>query len=82
MTPQTRALLVRLCAERAGLWLASAADMDVEARLGPLARHEGYTGVDDLMAAVNSQNLNRLGWRVVEAMSPAPARQPGWRASR
>jgi len=73
MKPQAHDFLVRLCAERAGLRLAAAAPMDIEARLAPVARREGFSGVDDLLAAVNGRNLDRLGWKVVEAMAPAPA---------
>ena len=71
MTPQDRALIARLCAERAGLKVDPDKAYLLENRLGPVARREGFASVHDFVCAVRDRDEERLIWAAVEAMSPA-----------
>ena len=71
MTPQDRALIARLCAERAGLKVDAEKTYLLENRLGPVARREGFASVHDFVCAVRDRDEDRLIWAAVEAMSPA-----------
>jgi chemotaxis protein methyltransferase CheR len=63
MTPQDRAAVAALCAERAGLRVDPDKEYLLENRLGPVARREGFGALSDM--------LQRLARATVEAMSPA-----------
>src|SRR3954468_15622508 len=71
MTPQDRALIARLCADRAGLNIDPEKAYLLENRLGPVARREGFASVHDFVCAVRDRDEERLIWAAVEAMSPA-----------
>jgi chemotaxis protein methyltransferase CheR len=71
VTPQDRALVARLCAERAGLRVDPDRVYLLENRLGPVARREGFGSVHEFMCAVRDRDEDRLIWAAVEAMSPA-----------
>lgn len=69
MTPGERALVARLCADRAGLAVDPEKDYLIESRLGPVARREGFGSVAELLQAVRDREEERLVWAVVEAMT-------------
>jgi chemotaxis protein methyltransferase CheR len=70
VTPQDRALVAQLCAERAGLKVDPEKVYLLENRLGPVARREGFASVHEFICAVRDRDEERLIWAVVEAMSP------------
>lgn len=70
MTPRDRELVAELCGKRAGLAVDPEKAYLIENRLGPVARHTGYSSAHELMAAVRDRGDERLAWAVVEAMSP------------
>jgi chemotaxis protein methyltransferase CheR len=63
-------LVAKLCAQRAGLFVDPDKAYLVENRLAPVARREGFSSVEELMAAVRHRDEERLIWTVVEAMWP------------
>jgi chemotaxis protein methyltransferase CheR len=71
VTPQDRALVARLCAERAGLKADPEKAYLFENRLAPVARREGFGSVHEFVGAVRDRGEERLIWAAVEAMSPA-----------
>ena len=71
MTPQDRALIARLCADRAGLRVDPDKAYLLENRLAPVARREGFGSVHEFICAVRDRDEDRLIWAAVEAMSPA-----------
>ena len=73
MTPQDRAAVAALCAERAGLRIDPDKDYLLENRLGPVARREGFGALSDMLQAMRDRGDERLVWAAVEAMSPAEA---------
>lgn len=66
MRPWANKILASLCETRAGLRV----DGQAEARLAPLARHEGFASVDDLLIAARERDDPKLAWQVVEAITP------------
>ena len=71
MSPQDRALIARLCADRAGLRVDPDKAYLLENRLAPVARREGFGSVHEFICAVRDRDEDRLIWAAVEAMSPA-----------
>jgi chemotaxis protein methyltransferase CheR len=71
VTPQDRALIAHLCAERAGLRVDPEKVYLLENRLGPVARREGFGSVHEFVCAMRDRDEDRLIWAAVEAMSPA-----------
>jgi len=71
MTPQDRAAVAALCAERAGLRVDPDKEYLLENRLGPVARREGFGALSDMLQAMRDRGDERLAWATVEAMSPA-----------
>jgi chemotaxis protein methyltransferase CheR len=71
LTPQDRALIAALCADRAGLNVDPDKVYLLENRLGPVARREGFASVHEFICAVRDRDEERLIWAAVEAMSPA-----------
>ncbi len=71
MTPGQRVLVAGLCADRAGLRVDPEKAYLLENRLGPVARREGFSGLDDMLQTLRDRGDERLVWAVVEAMSPA-----------
>ncbi|WP_374469201.1 protein-glutamate O-methyltransferase CheR [Phenylobacterium sp.] len=69
MTPGERALVARLCEQRAGLAVDPARDYLIESRLAPVARREGFGSVAELLQALRDREEERLVWAVVEAMA-------------
>jgi chemotaxis protein methyltransferase CheR len=67
------ARLAELCARMAGLRIDPRRGYLVESRLAPLARREGFTSTEALLAALDLAPDPRLAWVVVEAMMPAPS---------
>jgi len=49
MTPQDRAAVAALCAERAGLRVDPDKEYLLENRLGPVARREGFGALSDML---------------------------------
>lgn len=62
--------LAELCARLAGLRVDPARVYLIESRLAPLARREGFTSIEALLAELDLAPDPRLAWAVVEAMSP------------
>jgi chemotaxis protein methyltransferase CheR len=80
VTPAASAFAAQLCADRAGLLVDASKAYLIENRLAPVARREGFAGVDELIAAIRDRGEERLIWASVEAMSPAETeffRDPG-----
>jgi chemotaxis protein methyltransferase CheR len=73
VTPQDRAAVAALCAERAGLRVDADKEYLLENRLGPVARREGFGALSDMLQAMRDRGDERLVWAAVEAMSPAEA---------
>jgi chemotaxis protein methyltransferase CheR len=71
VTPQDRALVAHLCADRAGLRVDADKVYLLENRLGPVARREGFGSVHEFIGAMRDRDEERLIWAGVEAMSPA-----------
>jgi chemotaxis protein methyltransferase CheR len=71
VTPEDRAMVAALCAERAGLRVDPERDYLVENRLGPVVRREGFGTLPDMLQVLRDRADERLAWAVVEAMSPA-----------
>ena len=71
MTPGDLELAAKLCAERAGLSVDPDKHYLLENRLAPVARREGFSSIEELMAAVRDRGEERMVWAVVEAMWPA-----------
>jgi chemotaxis protein methyltransferase CheR len=71
VTSQDRALIARLCADRAGLRVDPDKAYLLENRLAPVARREGFGSVHEFICAVRDRDEDRLIWAAVEAMSPA-----------
>jgi chemotaxis protein methyltransferase CheR len=67
--PDDALLVSQLCATRAGLKVDPEKAYLLESRLGPVARREGFEGIEDLIAAVRALREERLIWAVVEAMT-------------
>lgn len=70
MTPGERDQLADLCARRAGVRMEADADQ-LQARLGAVARREGYLSVGDLLGAMRDRGEERLVSAVVEALLPS-----------
>lgn len=80
MTLRDLQFVAHLCAEKAGLRVDPEKVYLVENRLSPVARREGFGSLHELLTAVRDRDDDRLGWSVVEAMSPAESaffRDPG-----
>lgn len=58
-----------LVRQRSAIVLESDKSYLAESRLLPLARHEGFSSVDALMAGVRANKVNGLAQKVVEAMT-------------
>jgi len=71
VTPRDLELAASLCADRAGLNVDPDKHYLLENRLAPVARREGFSSIEELMAAVRNRGEERMVWAVVEAMWPA-----------
>jgi chemotaxis protein methyltransferase CheR len=61
--------LANLCRTRSGQRIDLGRPHIIENRLAPVARREGFAGIAELLAAVQSSRDDKLIWRVVEAMA-------------
>jgi len=71
VTPEDRAMVTALCADRAGLRVDPEKEYLLENRLGPVARREGFVGLGEMLQTLRDRGDERLVWAVVEAMSPS-----------
>ena len=69
MTPGELELVARLCLMRTGRRLDTSVPERAAARLGVVARREGYGSVDDLLLALRTSEAERLAWPVVEGLT-------------
>jgi chemotaxis methyl-accepting protein methylase len=69
MTPRELDLVARLCLTRTGRRLDTSVPERTAARLGIVARREGYGNVDDLLLALRTSEAERLAWPVVEGLT-------------
>ena len=68
MTPENLHHLQSLLVSRTGFLLGADRAHLAAHRLGPVARREGYSGVDDLMDAVRGEAPAALAWNAMEAV--------------
>lgn len=68
MTPEDFDRLQSLMASRAGFRLTRDRMKLAEHRLGPVARREGFEGVDAMLASLWAKPVASLGWAVIEAL--------------
>jgi chemotaxis protein methyltransferase CheR len=68
MTPENLHHLQALLVSRTGFLLAADRVHLAEHRLAPVARREGYSGVDPLMDAIRAQPPAGLAWSAMEAV--------------
>ena len=71
MTPENQEILRRLVQARSGVIVDRTKPYVIESALGPIARREGFSSVDELIDAIRARRDERLMWAVVEAMSPS-----------
>ena len=64
-------LVARLCEQRTGLMVDPEKGYLAENRLAPVARREGFSSIEELIATVRYRDEDRLVWAVAEAMWPA-----------
>ena len=69
MTPEDRELAAQICASRAGLLVDPEKAYFIESRLGPVARREGFSSVDDMLGDLRLKRDDRLAWAIVEALA-------------
>jgi len=69
LTPGELELVARLCRMRTGRRLDTSVPERIAARLGIVARREGYGSVDDLLLALRTSEAERLAWPVVEGLT-------------
>lgn len=69
MTPRELELVARLCLMRTGRQLDMSSPEGAAARLGVVARREGYANLDDLLIALRTSEAERLAWPVVEGLT-------------
>ena len=69
MTPRELELVARLCLTRTGRKLDTSEPERAAARLGVVARREGYGNIDDLLIALRTSEAERLAWPVVEGLT-------------
>lgn len=68
ITPMDRAFVAALCLARAGLKVDADKAYLIESRLGPVARREGFGGIESFVEALRGGD-ERLAWAVVEAIA-------------
>ena len=68
MSPDDFDRLQSLMASRAGFRLTRDRMKLAEHRLGPVARREGFEGVDAMLASLWAKPVASLGWAVIEAL--------------
>ena len=68
MTPEDFERLQGLMSSRAGVRLTRDRMNLAAHRLGPVARREGFDGVEAMLAALWAQPVATLGWAVIEAL--------------
>lgn len=71
MAPETLEILRRVVQARSGVVVDRAKSYAIESALGPVARRENFSSIDELMAAIRDTRDERLMWAVAEAMSPS-----------
>ena len=70
MTPEDLDILGRLVQARSGVVVDKAKSYVIDSALGPLARKENFSSIDEMMTAIRERRDDRLMWAVAEAMSP------------
>lgn len=68
MTPEDAEALRILVQARSGVMVNPANTYQIETRLGPVARREGVSGIDELIGVIRAGRDERLMWAVTEAM--------------
>lgn len=70
MTPEDIDILRRLVQARSGVVIDRTKPYVLESALGPVARREDFSSVDDLVAAIRERRDERLMWAATEALTP------------
>jgi chemotaxis protein methyltransferase CheR len=69
MKPEDVETVRQLVAARSGVQIDASKTYPIESRLAPVARREGFAGVDELVAAIRERRDASLVWSVAEALS-------------
>jgi chemotaxis protein methyltransferase CheR len=69
MTPDDLETIRQLVHARSGVVVDPTKTYPIETRLAPVARREGFAGVDDLVRAIREHRDDRLIWAAAEALA-------------
>jgi chemotaxis protein methyltransferase CheR len=71
MKPDDFETVRQLAHARSGVVVDPARTYQIETRLNPVARREGFESLDDMVQAIRTHRNDRLMWAVAEALSPS-----------